>query len=269
MKRPATLIDAMIAIAVAKIRDRTYGDLTLRGRLPDDFKQRWLAESSRSLALAGDGFEGESVLTGMGAAAMVDVASIAEVYPGWSHWRNLPMGLSMWLNGSADCALMVDLETHIAQRLRGERPDLWPAWHVIEPRLGALGRIAIPNLFESCITALQADALHRMARIAVRVIDASRMNGLPIDQSALQAFLGGPDELSPTGDHLHLRYEIPAQGRFRLVIDPASPLPNFDDPSRMKSRTTWAGAPPAKEPLVWNTGVAGVIEVHLPAPATP
>lgn len=266
MRRPGTLIDAMVAIAVTQIRDRAYGDLALQGRLPDDSKQTWIAEPPRWLKLVGDAFEGESVLMGMGAAAMIEVTPITEYNPGWSNWKELSTVLSVWLNGYRDCAIMVDLETHAAQRLRGERSDTWPAWSETLPRLGALGRISIPNLTEACLTAILADALHRKARVAVRVIEDSRFRPLPVDQNALLTRLGSPNDLTPPDpDQLHLRYESLGPRSFRLVIDPGSPIPNFDDPSRMPLRTKFAGAPPSKEPLVWGQA-GGVIEIQLPPP---
>ena len=110
--------------------------------------------------------------------------------------------------------------------------------------------------------ALQSDADHRMARLAVHVIGLHRMGMMPTTQEALVVALGNDHALAPAGDHLHLRYEVPAPDRFRFVIDPASPLPNFDDPGRMPKRSQTAGTPAAKEPFVWSAR-SGSIEIQL------
>lgn len=263
MGRPATLIEAMINLSVANIRDRAYIELALLGRLPDDARQRWLAEPARSLRLVGDAFVGEGLLFGHALAAMLDHASTPIPFILESDWQGAGFSLAMWVTGYQDCAVMIGVEAHVAQRLRGERSDPWPTWDQIQPRLGPMGRMAVPNLFESAITAVQADAGHRMARLAVRVIGLARAGTLPADQAALLTALGDPLALAPAGDHLHLRYEVPAPGRFRLVIDPASPVPDFDDPKRMPDRSKAAGTPPAKEPLILR-GYGHLIEIQMP-----
>lgn len=265
MTRPACLIDAMTAIAVTDMRDRAYVDLALLNRLPAEIKSRWLSETAGFLHLVANGYEGESVLMGMGAAGMLDESSLIEFVDGG---RQLRLGGWVWLTGYQDCAIMVDLETHVAQRLRGQRTDPWPTTSMLEPRLGPLGRMAIPSVSESVMSALVTDAAHRGARLSVQVLDLARSGRFPTDQAELAA-TAGLGTLAPTGDHLHLRYEVPAAGCFRFVIDPASPVPDIDDPGRMPQRTKAAGAPPAKDPLVWERRL-GLIEIRLPTPpATP
>lgn len=265
MARPASLIDAMTAIAVTDMRDRAYVDLALQNRLPAESKLRWWSEASGFLHLVANGYEGESVLMGMGAAGMLDESTLIEFMDGGRQFR---VGGWMWLTGYQDCAIMVDLEAHVAQRLRGQRTDLWPAMSAIQPRLGPLGRIAIPNVSETVISALVADAGHRGARLSVQVLDLARSGRLPVDQAELVAAVG-MKTLAPAGDHLHLRYEVPAPGCFRLVIDPSSPVPDIDDPGRMPQRTKAVGTPPAKASLIWERR-QGLIEIRLPTPpATP
>lgn len=265
MAGPATLIDAMTAITVTDIRDRAYVELALLKRLPEDAKLRWLSESGSFLNLVAAGFEGESVLMGMGAAGMLDESTMIDFTNGG---KQLRIGGWIWLTGYQDCAIMVDFETHVAQRLRGQRTDRWPDMSVLEPRLGPLGRIAIPNATEAVITALHNDAGHRAARLSVRMLDLVQAGRTPADQAEFIALIGHQD-LAPTGDHLHLRYEVPAPGCFRFVVDPASPVSNIDDPGRMPQRTNAAGTPAAHDPLVWSRRT-GLIEIHLPTPpATP
>jgi hypothetical protein len=264
MGRPATLIEAMIQVAVANIRDRAYLELALLDRLPVEARERWLAEAPRALHVVGDGFTGESALFAHGFAGMLDQSATPfPVITMNSGWQSAWFSAGVWLTGYQDCAVMAEVETHIGQRLRGERPDAWPTWEQIRPRLSVLGRIAVPNLFESAISAVQADAAQRMARLAARVVALARAGALPVDQAALLTALGDPGALAASGDLLGLRYEVPAPGRFRLVVDPASPIPGFDDPTRMPQRSKLAGTPPAKVPLVLR-GEGGAIEIQLP-----
>ena len=122
--------------------------------------------------------------------------------------------------------------------------------------------MTIPNLLESCISALEADAAQRRARLAVRVLGLARAGGLPADQAALLTALGDQAALAPTGDHLWLRYERLSDTRFRVIVDPASPAPDFDMPGRMAGRTVKSGTPAAPEPLVWNRNA----QIELPVP---
>ena len=263
MGQPASLIEAMINLSIANIRDRTYVELTLLGRLPDDMRQRWLTEPSQSLRLVGDAWEGESFFFAHGMAGMLDHASTPIPFvTESSDWHGAWFSMAMWVTGYQDCAVMVELESHVAQRLRGERVDPLPTWDQIKPRLWWVGHIGMPNLFEASITAVQADAGHRMARLAVQVIGLAHSGSLPGDQAALLTALGDPQALTPAGDHLHLRYELPAPARFRLVVDPASPVPNFDDAKRLPLRSKAAGSPPSKEPFVWTR--TPTIEIQLP-----
>lgn len=277
MNRTGSLIDAMIAALVSRVRDRTYGELMLMGRLPPESLHRWLAEDCRATRLLAEAFDGERMLMVIATAASLEKEpAIAGLLPGGAFWRNLRTGSDLWLHGYRDCAIMVDLETHVAQRLRRERLDPWAAWSTIQPRVGFLGAMLMPNLTELALTGLTNDAGHRMSRLAVQAVGLSRKHGrLPTDQSELIGWLGGSDLLNPSGDHLHLLYEVPAPGRFRLTIDPTSPLPNFDDPVRAPNRCKPAGSAPASVPLIWQIGPqisisqGQYIEILLPASRSP
>lgn len=263
LQRPSGIIDSVIALSVGEQRDRAYVELALRGQLTEIAQNAWLAEASPYLRLMGDGFSGESVLMGMGAKEMLEHDG-ASGFLDAGGWQQIRIAAGLWVSGYRDCALVVEYDTHVAQRLRGQRANTWPTWEQIQRNgYGRVGALLLPNMQESAIVALIADAHHHCARVAVQIIDLARSGKLPADQITLLAALGDPLALSPPGDHLHLRYEVPAPGRFRLVIDPASPLPNFDDPTRMPERTKPAGTPAAKESLVWERSSA-LIEIALP-----
>lgn len=125
------------------------------------------------------------------------------------------------------------------------------SWAVLNPQLGPLARLSLHNPLESLITALEADANQRMARAAVHLIRTARTTGLPADQAAA----GLSHLFTPAGDHLWIRYERLSDTRFRLVVDPASPIPNFDDPARMIGRTKNAGTPANTAPLIYENGI--------------
>jgi len=263
-RQPGTIMDAMITVAVSAIRDRAYGDLALRGTLPPDRRERWLAEPSQALRCAADGFDGEAALFSGGLYAMVDQAG--PFGSGFADHSVINALAAPWFWATAfnDAAVMLEVEGAIADRLRGTTSVAPPPWATIAPRLGMIGRIAVPNLLESCIFALEADAWHRCARLAVRLLDLGRGSGLPADHAAALATLGEPVGFAAAGDHLWLRYERLSDARFRLLIDPASPAPNFDDPKRMPSRGAKAGTPAASQPLVWERAL-----IELPVPMAP
>lgn len=251
--KPGTLIDTMIAISMTTIRDRTYVELALRGTLADHDYARWRAEPSQALAWVADGFEGEAAIFVAGIATSLSGA--ASLHLTLSPWtgsnENIVHRAHIWLTGLHDCAKLTAIDGWIANRARGLRGDAPPSWAVLKPQLGPLARISLHNTLESLIPALQADANQRMARAAVHLIRTARTTGLPADQAAV----GLSDLFTPTGDHLWIRYERLSDARFRLVVDPASPIPNFDDPARMKGRTKNAGTPANTAPLIYENGI--------------
>jgi hypothetical protein len=123
------------------------------------------------------------------------------------------------------------------------------------------------NLIECGITALEPDANHRITRLAVRILAQSRVHGLPADEADLCQKFNDPMLLTPTGDHLHLRYERLADDRFRLVVSPTSPVSNIDDPKRMAERSKTFGQPPSKDSTAMQTRTA--LEIPLPAHLLP
>lgn len=262
-RQPGTLIDAMITVAIDAIRDRTYVDLALRGTLPDDLRDRWLTEPNRLLALVAEGFDGEASLFGGGIYNLVADAGpwSATMDPDARLASRLFGGPIFWATGLGDAAVIIEFNAAIADRLRGTSSTPLPDWSTIAPRLGPIGKLAIPNFYESARHALEADARQRLARTAVRLLAMGRDAGLPADQAALTAALGNVS-LAPAGDHLALRYERLSDSRFRVAVDPSSPAPNFDDPSRMAGRGAKLGTPAASEPLVWGGTV-----IELPVPA--
>lgn len=278
LSRPATLIDAMIWVAISAIRNDAYLHLALLGRLPEANRAAWLAEECRLVAGVADGLDSERMLFTDSWAQMGEDTSFfgsfwalqigtgfsttpTDEWKEWLSFRWLYSGPWAWATIHHDSAVTAELVAHISARLRGERADPVPDWTVTQPRYWGYGAIGVSNLMESAIVALEADAKHRMFRLAVTIISDVPTDGLPPDQIALDQRLGDGAWLTPTGDHLHLSYERLGDHRFRLVVSPSSPIPNFDIPSRLTGRTKPFGAPADKRSLVTHPQV----EVELPA----
>ena len=249
MGQPATLMDAMMEVAVASIRDRAYLELAVRGALPGDAAARWLAEPSRALERLAPAYAVDRALFSSYGDYLSQSSPwglhtyAASAYFDWSPWRTL----QLWTFGPQERAENAALQAHYAERLSGQRADA----PVATGRRTSLWDQSA-SLQMCVITTLEADARQRMTRLAVEVLALARRGGLPADHAALLTALGTARIQTP-GDHLHLRYERLSAERFRLTVDPASPLPNFDDPSRMGERTKAIGTPPATAPMVSRT----------------
>ena len=283
LSRPGCLIDVMIWIAIANIRNEAYLHLALLGRLPEKNRQAWMKESCQLIARIADGFDGErawfndswanmgeemsffgSFSTGRGMIDdMMFGAGPADPVMEWLSFRWLYSGPWLWATAHHDAAITAELEAHFSARLRGETMTPVPDWSVVLPRYRGYGVIAMPNLMEGGITALEADAKHRMYRITVMLLTEAPTHGLPTDVAALSQCVDRLIWLEPPGDHLHLTYERLDEHRFRLVISPASPIPNFDDPTRMVMRTKILGTPADKAPLVTGRHIEVLLPLNL------
>lgn len=283
LSRPASLIDAMIWTAIAAISNDTYLHLALLGRLPVTNRDAWLAEDCHLITGVADGFEAERILFTHGWIQMGEDTSFfgsfwalrishldigfsvapADEWKEWLSFRWLYSGPWAWATIHHDGAVTAEYSAHISARLRGETMTPVPDWTVIQPRYRGYGAMGIPNLLEGGITALEADARHRMYRIAVTLIADAHVRDLPADASALAQRLSGRDWLSPAGDRLHLTYEQLGPDRFRLLVSPTSPVPNFDGPGRLTLRAAAFGTPPDKRPLVTQPHLEIPVPSHL------
>ena len=262
MDRPGSVIDAMIALAIHAIRSRAYGDLALRDRLTDQRAAAWLSESPIALNLLADGIDGERALFLDASATWVEESTIFNLdlnpyinLSGQSGWSTR---VDIWRTCLDDCTRIAQHNLHLTDRLRGRRPDPLPDTSSFQTKLGAYGRLHA-DWSHSGAVALNTDCGLRMARLAVRVLQLARQRGLPADQAALEAIVGTRD-FRPPGDQLHLRYEALGKDRFRITFDPASPLPNFDDPRFRKKPTGTV----ASGPLRWES--PWIIELPITRP---
>ena len=93
----------------------------------------------------------------------------------------------------------------------------------------------------------------------VYILALMRSAGLPA-QADLLVRLGDAQALVVRQNRFTLRYERPAPDRFRLVIDPASPIPDFDVPRNMPEHIKAAGSPPCTSPLTTEP----FVEIQVP-----
>ena len=274
LNQPGSLMDAMIAIAISSIRDETYLQLQLLGRLPQPARDRWLTETNNAQLWVAAGFEGEhalfqnatvnwieslSIIQSLTVSLYDDGSSLSSMTP--NALRQLYSGPYFWSTMQHDAAICTKTLAQLSARLRNERKGPMPDYTLIMNSFWGYGAMAFLNMNESAIWALENDANHRLLRIAVRILDQAPKSGLAIDESALLNAMCDPKLLTPSGDHLHLAYERLAPDRFRLTVSPTSPLPDFDDPSRLPSRSKAFGTPASKNPYV-NDRTS--IEIQLP-----
>jgi len=281
-QRPGCLIDTLIWVAVASMRDEAYLHLALLGRLPNTHRDTWLAEPCRLLDGIASGFDGErawfsdcwvrwvdqmGLIGSFREGRMIGTSPFTGSGTPWWDPQWLYSGPLLWSTSHHDMAIIIETEAGISARLRGEATTL-PDCEAAIQRMWGYGSIGLPNLMEAAISTLEADTRHRMFRTAVRILNRVAADGLPTDRDDLLRRLGGSDLLTPTGDHLHLTYERLSTERFRLVVSPTSPVPNYDDPVRLPGRSRAFGKPASKESLVTSPH----LEIQLPLrlrPATP
>lgn len=281
IQRSGCLLDSMMAIAIGSIRDQAYLHLQLLGRLPEAEEKRWCEETCGYVHDVAAGFDGERAWFVDGECRWMDAMNLLESFalekaptlvfspspPTGFDFSQIYYGPVTWSTIRHDAAINAAVEARIAHRLRGETTESISTIQSSAIGYWGYGGMGLPDLQQSAITALEADANHRIMRLAVHILAQSRVYGLPTDEADLCQKFNDPMLLTPSGDHLHLRYERLADDRFRLVVSPTSPVPNFDDPKRMAQRSKAFGQPPSKDSTAMQTRTA--LEILLPAHLLP
>jgi hypothetical protein len=219
LRHPGTLIDAMIAIAVGKIRDQTYLWLATRGKLPSVEQEAWMREEPEQRTWCAAGFAGERCLFQEPLSRM-DLGSMGYFDPGRRMFNNTLMGLRIWLTQGHEaaygCASIATAEAGMLGR-PGPTPRPMPFGYP-----GALGATNVPNLLEAGVVGIAAANSHRLQRCAVLVAVAYRQ------QHALPAALpASPLAAALAADLPPLRYEVLSPSRFRIGVDPTGPPPSI------------------------------------------
>lgn len=271
LDRPAIAHDAQVAITVARIRDRTYLALAIRDRLPAAARERWLEEASRAVELAGDSLLGERITTPNEIATLIDRGLIRFLNThigNWWSWSSPGQCATLtwiWATGWDSLPQIASFTGQAAASLRSDPPVPFPDFAELKADLSWFGRFNLAPKMEFLFShtlrpSLEQEAGHRQAQLAVRILALMRSSGLPTDQADLLARVGDAQALLVRQNRFTLRYERPAPDRFRLVIDPASPIPDFDDPRNMPEHTKAAGSPPSTSPLTTEP----FIEIQVP-----
>lgn len=143
------------------------------------------------------------------------------------------MQILEWPTGIRTCAVEAEIYTQFEVLLRGDEAATPSTVASITSNLKTLKATNLGDSMSLCYgSGLKADASHRLARVAVRILEWSHAgSALPADRTELITRLGGPNVLDPGGDHLRVLYERIADDRFRLRIDPHDPLPPLYDQS--------------------------------------
>lgn len=256
-----SLIDALISIACDAMRDDALAVLVLSGRCPEDRREAWLAEASRSARLVADGLRAERLRFGAPLAqdlvkgrtvgdhfgSAVEQEGLLDSVDLWEH-RVRP-----WFHAASECALhlegMVALERHTRGEIGREELD---AHLEACADLGYPFTLVMPNP-NGCLVSSAASAdRHRLVRAAVAIALAGREKAaLPADAEEARAWLTTrrPHLVATTGQ-TPLLYDRPTPTRFRVAMD----LYDKPDPLRRKQ-------PVAETPLVL---AHDFIEIHVP-----
>ncbi len=268
-RQPLSLIDSMNLISIQDHRDQAYRTIALQGRLPDDLRVAWAAEVPAAYDGIAAAFETErAVFNDLWARTCLTMswstAAFSSDPAGISGdpWTPLQIvgGTWMWATGMLDCATIAEVQAHTSARLRRERLD--PISATLDQRMQfVIARISLPNLLMCASTAVKTTASHRIERLAVRLVTDSPRLGLPADEAELLARFG-PHSLAAVDDLVALRYERLADDRFRLSIDPGTPVPDFADAALVRSWSVAFGRPAVSDPL---THGGGSLEIQIPA----
>jgi hypothetical protein len=232
---PLSLDAHFIGADVARTRDLAYLEAACRGLLTGDQQQRWLDNDPDLLSRLADSHRGWRI------SGVSSLADHLRSKPGDMSWRypprlSLPLlggledvigGGQLWLFGMDDCVVLEEAYAAVEDRLRGRRDDV--EYRLVTPsRFRSPVAAAFGNLVESIQSTLQAQTFQREVRLAVRCLEMARQRGhLPLDEQDFIAQLPVHDALADGKDRLLLRYEKLATDRFRITVDPQSPVPNY------------------------------------------
>ncbi|MBA3708710.1 MAG: hypothetical protein H0W83_07830 [Planctomycetes bacterium] len=264
--QPATLIDACILLAVQDIRDVAHLRLDVLGRLSPGRRMAWRTESAHQLDAMADGLRGERILS---FAAIIEsdrteTYALRDVSGVLSNRVSLARRLNWYLFSGDDGAVGSNSLLRCEERLRQRCPDF--SRSDLKAELRGIGMISYPNVSECSITAWDHEARGRMLRLADAI--SERGSPLPADGAEVERQPADLTLLRPGGDSAALLYERLSDDRFRITIDPATPVPDFADAGHIASQSmagkppTLVGMPARLLPLVISRHA---VEVMVPA----
>ena len=221
-----TVVCRMQARTAARIRDRTYLRLMLRGRAPGGALWIWLSERTDEVGRLAQEVRLDRVLYGNSvgqdvlSARYLDLDADIEI-DDRLHW---------WWQGAGDVASWLTLCRTFERYLRGLSPAA-EVQRFEELRRARLGRPFVTDRYHSAIleSAVLGNAAHRLARVVAHVLRFKDETGhLPRDADELRSWLGAAATLLDHGPfELALVYDTPGRDRFRVCVDPNTPVPEL------------------------------------------
>lgn len=271
--RPGTLIDAMVTIALHAIRDQTHLHLATRGRLPRKELDAWAAERYDFGLHIADAFAFERCYS-WGTLVNEDAGALAGLAPttGFFH-RQLDriMGLPFWMLLGYDMAQGITEMANVEMQWRNEPPVAIQRMPFGLPAM--MSGIAVPNLLESRVTAIEAQYGGRLRRALAILAWHHRLgHELPTDHATARAMLPAEllDAISP--DCPGITFERLGPARIRVGLDPTSPPPPSIPPGRLSSTYGTVMGRPASSAPDLNTRWSYEIDldaVLVPPPEKP
>lgn len=232
------LLDGLIGLSIAALRDEAYLAASMRGMLPDARATAWLAEpwspgfdtAWRGERLRFCGWLAQSWL-GMTKAGHPNTA-MGEGMNFLTAQAVLTLRMQRaW--AAADVAAMMRLRRSLERGQRPELPNHSFRSLVAGTMVPAFGLIA---------GSLQSgEVRHGLARLGARVVRLSRNGGPPADAAALSAALGGPLEVACGPVRLPVIYERRGERGFRLALDTSGTVP---EGLQERTWTNWQKAKP-------------------------
>jgi hypothetical protein len=246
---PGAIIDAMIALAIEDIRNRCYLELAMVGRLPAAPRARWLEAPTLEMAEMADAYRGERLIL---IPYFVSLYSRFLPIIATGEDRNAWSLLLAWPTRLQDCAIETDIDARLEARLRDGAAAAPLDGADIKARLASIGGFA-ENIPLWYFFAIEADANHRLVRLAVRLLElANSGTALPASAGEAQSLMAGLDLFHPAGDRLPVLYRRLAADRFCVCVDPAGPFPSFYEPARLITYSSPSGRTTSDEPLILN-----------------
>lgn len=224
LSSPGCLIDAMIAGACASMRDRAFARLAVRGELPQERLESWVAEPTKGTSWVADAWRGERLLywAPLGQDLLAG-SSMGDHFDGEG-------GLSAWLSGASDCALFLEfleaneghlrgtVDAEIVRRATARVKDLGLPYEL------ALGMPAAMYMVGVCWR-----AEHRLVRLGTLIALASRERGrVPSGEAEAREWMMSRAALMDAGTwDVALAYERLGEMRYRIAVDPRSSVPEI------------------------------------------
>ena len=168
LSNPGSLLDAMIVGACASMRDRAFVRLAVRGELPQERLERWIAEPTKGISWMADAWRGERLL--YSAPLGQDLLAGSSMS---DHFDGEGGGVEGWLHGASNCAAYLEFLGATEGHLRGTvdadtaRREATKVEDLGLPYEHALGIRAA-----TCMTGVRWRAEHRLVRLGAVLAEA-------------------------------------------------------------------------------------------------